>query len=98
MRIGEVIGSLTLNRVHPSLVGAMFRLVVPLTQENLRGGPAARGEPLVVVDELGAGQGSWIAISEGGEAAQPYLPDTKPVDAYNAAILDSVQLAPHATN
>ena len=50
------------------------------------------GEELVVYDELGAGQGSLIAISEGGEAAQPFYPNMKPVDAYNGAILDSVDV------
>jgi hypothetical protein len=33
-----------------------------------------------------------IAISEGAEAAQPFRPELKPVDAYCAAILDSVDL------
>ena len=40
-------------------------------------------------DELGAGVGSRIAISEGREAAMPFYPDVKPIDAYNAAILDT---------
>ena len=47
---------------------------------------------MVVYDELGAGIGSLIAISEGREAAQPFRPELKPVDAYNAAILDSIDL------
>src|SRR5262245_20842356 len=92
MRIGEVIGVVTLNRAHPTLVGAAFRLAVPLTLDELAQGWQPRGEELVVYDELGAGVGSRIAFSEGGEAAQPFLPDEKPVDAYNAAILDSVHL------
>ncbi|HEX4149657.1 MAG TPA: EutN/CcmL family microcompartment protein, partial [Pirellulales bacterium] len=49
-------------------------------------------EELVVYDQLGAGVGSRIAVSEGGEAAQPFHPDMKPIDAYNAAILDSIQI------
>ena len=43
-------------------------------------------------DELGAGIGSRIALSEGGEAAQPFRPEIKPVDAYNAAVLDQVEM------
>ena len=46
-------------------------------------------EEIVVFDELGAGLGSRIAISEGREAAMPFHPEVKPIDAYNAAILDS---------
>ena len=43
-------------------------------------------------DELGAGIGSRIAISEGREAAMPFHPEVKPIDAYNAAILDTVRI------
>jgi microcompartment protein CcmK/EutM len=92
MRIGEVIGTVTLNRAHPSLLGAAFRLAIPLSLADLTSGATPQGESLVVYDELGAGLGSRIAFSEGGEAAQPFLPAVKPVDAYNAAILDDVQL------
>jgi len=93
MRIGEVIGTVTLNRAHPSLLAASYRLAIPLTLTELAGG-TPRGEALVVYDELGAGLGSHIAISEGGEAAQPFYPDMKPIDAYNAAILDSIRVEP----
>jgi ethanolamine utilization protein EutN len=92
MRIGEVIGTVTLSRSHPSMASASFRLAVPLTLDNLRGASADRAEAFVVYDEFGAGVGSRIAISEGGEAAQPFRPHDKPVDAYNAAILDTITL------
>lgn len=92
MRIGKVIGSLTLNRCHASLQGATYKLAVPFTLAELDGDSEPAGEPLVVYDELGAGMGSRIAISEGAEAAQPFLPQVKPIDAYNAAILDSVTI------
>jgi ethanolamine utilization protein EutN len=92
MRIGEVIGSVTLNRAHPSLAGAAYRLTIPMTLAELAGGERPQGESIVVYDELSAGVGSRIAFSEGAEAAQPFYPDLKPVDAYNAAILDHVQI------
>ncbi len=46
----------------------------------------------MVYDEFGAGVGSFIAVSDGAEAAQPFYPEDKPIDAYNAAILDRVHL------
>jgi ethanolamine utilization protein EutN len=92
MRIGEVIGSVTLNRAHPSLAGAVFRLAIPMTLAELAGGERPQGESIVVYDELSAGVGSRIAFSEGAEAAQPFYPEPKPIDAYNAAILDHVQV------
>lgn len=92
MRIGKVIGTVTLNRSHPSVAGACLRLAIPLTLAELEDKKEPAGEELVVYDELGAGHGNLIAISEGGEAAQPFYPDMKPVDAYNAAILDSINI------
>ncbi|HJT31088.1 MAG TPA: EutN/CcmL family microcompartment protein [Pirellulales bacterium] len=93
MRIAKVIGTVILNRWHPSLDAACYRLAVSLTLDELASGEPA-GEELVVYDSLGAGVGSLIAISEGGEAAQPFLPELKPVDAYNAAILDAIDINP----
>jgi microcompartment protein CcmK/EutM len=92
MRIGRVVGTVTLNRNHPALRGARYRLAVPLSLANLRGESGPEAEELVVYDELGAGDNSLIAISEGAEAAQPFRPNFKPVDAYCAAILDSIDL------
>jgi ethanolamine utilization protein EutN len=92
MRIAEVIGCVTLSRCHPSLSGGRFPLAVPLALDELsKAGPGA-AEELVVFDQLGAGVGSRIAVSEGGEAAQPFYPEMKPIDAYNAAILDTIQI------
>ncbi|HEY4311695.1 MAG TPA: EutN/CcmL family microcompartment protein [Pirellulales bacterium] len=98
MRIGEVIGTVTLSRSHPSLSGASFRLAIPLTLAELTRGERGAGEPIVVYDDLGAGDGCHIAISEGGEAAQPFRPKDKPIDAYNAAILDTVDIAANRKN
>jgi ethanolamine utilization protein EutN len=96
MRIGKVIGSVTVSRSHPSLLGARFRIVVPLSLDNLTGKSSAEAEELVVYDDLNAGQGSLVGFSEGGEAAQPFYPTLKPIDAYNAALLDDVQIEdPH---
>ena len=94
MRIAEVIGTVTLNRRHPSLAGAPFKLVVPLSWDDLSGGGGEPAGEIAVFDELGAGVGSRIAVSEGREAAMPFYPEVKPIDAYNAAILDAIQIDP----
>jgi microcompartment protein CcmK/EutM len=90
MRIGEVIGTVTLNRCHPSITGACLKLVVPLTWDNLSGKSDQSAGEIAVLDELGAGIGCRIALSEGREAAMPFHPEVKPIDAYNAAILDTL--------
>ena len=93
MRIGEVIGTVTLSRVHLSLTGARWVIAVPYSLEALRQGAAPDGEDLVIFDNLGAGNGCRIGFSEGGEAAAPFYPEKKPVDAYCACILDSLTIA-----
>ena len=90
MRIAEVIGTVTLSRVHPSLAGARWVIGVPYSLKALRAGGAPDGEDAVILDNLGAGSGSRIGFSEGGEAAVPFRPERKPVDAYCACILDQV--------
>jgi ethanolamine utilization protein EutN len=92
MRIAEIIGTVTLNRSHPSFQGARLRLAVPLSLANLTGQDGPQADPLAVWDDLGAGIGSRIAMAEGPEASRPFRPDIKPVDAYNAAILDDLDL------
>ena len=70
MRIAEVIGTVTLSRV-PSDADRLpldhRRAVQPegLAKQDGR----ADGEDLVILDELGAGNGSQIGVSEGAEAA-----------------------------
>lgn len=92
MRIAEVIGTVTLSRVHPSMIGARWLIGVPCSLQALQGGGRGDGEDLVIYDNLGAGLGSQVGFSEGGEAAAPFHPDKKPVDAFCSCILDQVTI------
>jgi ethanolamine utilization protein EutN len=92
MRIGEVVGSVTLNRAHPSLVGARWLIAVPFSLKALKLSLPPDGEDLVIYDDLGAGVGSRVGFSEGGEAAAPFHPEKKPVDAYCACIIDQLTI------
>jgi ethanolamine utilization protein EutN len=92
MRLGKTIGTVTLVEPHDTVRGGVFRLVVPLASSDLTRGDGT-AEPLVAWDDLGAGEGQLVAFSEGGEAAQPFRPVDKPVDAYIAAIIDRLNLA-----
>ena len=92
MKIAQILGKVTLNRQHPSLIAGPLRLAAPLSLEDLANQAEPQADTIVVWDDLGSGEGSLIAISEGAEAAQPFRPELKPVDAYCAAILDNVHL------
>lgn len=96
MQIFKVIGNVTLSRSHPSYTGARLLVTEPLGSEAI-GGPVAKDPDLVVVwDDLGAGTGARIAVSDGAEAAQPFRPEMKAVDAYCSAILDTIHIDPEA--
>ena len=97
MRIAEVIGKVTLNRSHPSFDHARLRLVVPLNLDDLSENKTSdaafsNADLIVAYDELGSGINSRVLLSEGPEAAQPFRPEIKPVDAYIAGILDTLHI------
>ena len=92
MRIAKIIGKVVLAEAHPTFEGATLRLAYPLTLENIDGTSEDEADTIVVWDELGSGNGSLIGLAEGPEAAQPFRPEIKPVDAYAAAILDDIHL------
>ena len=92
MRIAEVIGTVTLSRCHPSLAGYRWIIGVPFSLKALTNSLRPDGEDLVILDELGAGESQTIGVSEGVEAMMPFQPERKPIDAYCACILDTIDL------
>ena len=98
MRLGYVIGKVTLSQHDPSYTGGRFLLVQPLSKEQFKGAPMtplAKGNSLVVYDNLGADLGHIIGFTEGAEATAPFDNPT-PVDAFNAAIVDEIFYTPPA--
>lgn len=100
MKLGAVIGRVTLSRVVPELQGARWLIVSPFTRAHYQQGsqtPAGlSADPsLVVYDALGGGQGQTIGYVEGREAAQPF-DVSPPIDAINAALVDEVFYHPFA--
>jgi microcompartment protein CcmK/EutM len=96
MRIHKVIGSVTLSRCHSGYQSTRLLVTEPQEQATLTGQQPLESELVVVWDNLGAGIGNLIAVSDGAEAAQPFRPDLKAVDAYCSAILDEIHVDPRA--
>jgi microcompartment protein CcmK/EutM len=91
MRIGKVIGRISLSQTYDTLVGGRFMIVAVQDRFALAGQPRKTAETLVVYDHFGASEGDLIAFSESREACMPFYPEKRvPLDAYNAAILDHV--------
>jgi microcompartment protein CcmK/EutM len=94
MRIGKVIGRIVLTQTYETLVGGRFLLVEVQDRFSLTGKPRQSKESLVVYDHFGAGEGDLIAFTESREATMPFYPEKRvPLDAYNCAILDRVQVS-----
>jgi microcompartment protein CcmK/EutM len=91
MQLYLVKGSVTLSRSHPSFRGGSLKATIPYG-ETLVGRASPEPDLVVVWDDLGANEGSIIAVSDGAEAAQAFKPEQKPVDAYNAAIIDEIHI------
>ena len=98
MKLGSVIGRVTLSKAVPELEGARWLIVSPFTREHFQRGadtpPGLSKDPsLVVYDALGGGLGQTIGYVEGREAAQPFDKPT-PIDAINAALVDEIFYKP----
>jgi ethanolamine utilization protein EutN len=92
MRIAEVIGRVTMSRLHPNLRGGRFLIALPVPAEGLLEDSPKRGEEVVAFDNMGAGPGSLIGLSEGREAANPFGKTKTPIDAYCACLIDRLSL------
>ena len=94
MRLGTVIGRVTLSATVPPLVGGRWLIVSPFTRDHFQKGTTppqglSKDYTRVVYDNLGGGVGDTIGFIEGREASAPFDEPT-PVDAINAALIDKL--------
>ena len=95
MRLGIVRGRIVLNPALDPYRGKTLVVIEPLSMQNIRAkNGLGGGKALVAIDELGAAEGQIVAFTEGREAANPFWPDSVPVDAYCAMIADSIEVQP----
>jgi ethanolamine utilization protein EutN len=98
LKLGTVIGRVTLSKSVDLLKGGRFLVVSPFNREQFAKGidvaPSMGTDPsLVVYDNLGGGVGDVIGYEEGAEAAQPFEV-SPPIDAINAALVDEMFYSP----
>jgi carbon dioxide concentrating mechanism protein CcmL len=98
VRLGTVIGRVTLGKSVGGLDGARWLVVSPFTREHFQQGekspPGLSKDPsLVIYDDLGAGVGQTVGFVEGREAAMPFDKPT-PIDAISAALVDNIFYSP----
>jgi carbon dioxide concentrating mechanism protein CcmL len=98
MKLGTVIGRVTLSKSVDSLIGGTFLVVSPFSRAQFDAGLDAKAgmgtEPsLVIYDNLGADVRQIVGYEEGREAAQPF-PAPTPVDAINTVLVDEMFYRP----
>jgi ethanolamine utilization protein EutN len=69
MYLGRVVGTATATVKHPSMEGAKLLLVMALQAD----GRTVEGDPILVVDRLGAGKGEMVMITSDGIGTREML-------------------------
>ncbi len=88
MIFGRVIGTVVSTAKDERLVGKKLLIVQPLHIREL----TPKGDPIVAVDTVGAGETEVVLMVAGSSARQTDKTDKTPVDAAIMAIVDSVEL------
>ena len=91
MFIARIDGSITSTVKHRSLQGQRL-----LIGQRLEADGTEVGEPMVLIDDLGAGIGSHVLVTSDGELARQKLADnTTPSRMMVVGIIDEVSHRPH---
>ncbi len=69
MYLGRIVGSATATVKHPSMEGSKLLLVMALQAD----GRSVEGDPILVIDTLGAGQGETVMITSDGIGTRELL-------------------------
>ena len=69
MYLGRVMGNATATVKHPSMEGWRLLLVMALQAD----GQTVEGDPILVVDSIGAGKGETVMITSDGIGARELL-------------------------
>jgi len=88
MMIGEVRGSVVSTNKSETLQGLKLLVVMPLDLETMQ----PKGNPLVAIDAVGAGEGEVVMCCSGSSSRQTAFTDGKPSDLAIIAIIDSIDI------
>ena len=88
MQIGIVKGTVVSTNKTQKLTGLKLLLVKPISIESFE----EKGDVLVAVDAVGAGEGEVVLLVGGSSSRQTTVTENKPVDQSIIAIIDHVDL------
>lgn len=87
MKLGKVIGNVVATRKDETLVGAKLMITQPLDLDL-----KASGEPLVMVDTVGAGIGEIILYAQGTASRNAAEKPDSSIDAAIVGIVDKIDV------
>ena len=91
MVFARVIGNVVCTQKDEKLVGVKLMLVQPVDLAQ-----APKGNPIVAVDAVGAGEGEFVLLVQGSSARQTSRTESTPVDCAIFAIVDTVEKDGHS--
>jgi ethanolamine utilization protein EutN len=91
MFLARIEGTVVSSTKHPTLDGCRFLLAQRLEADGSVG-----VEPIVIVDWLGAANGSTVVVSTDGDIARTRLGNTTPARMVVAGIVDELQARENA--
>ena len=86
MLIAKVVGDVIAGQEVSGIVGHKLLLVRPVDMKG-----AAKGNPLVASDSVGAGYSEWVIVCQGSSARMTPVSEGRPVDAVVIGIVDAIQ-------
>ncbi|MFA6584286.1 MAG: EutN/CcmL family microcompartment protein [Elusimicrobiaceae bacterium] len=86
MLFAKVTGTVVCTRKDEKLTGAKLLLVQPVDGDG-----NAKGNPLVAVDAVGAGEGETVLLVQGSSARQTKATESRPVDCTIFGIVDVIE-------
>ena len=92
MKLARTIGSVTLSKAHPGMYQTKLRCIELIDSIDQLEQQPLGGDTVVAWDLCSTGIGDLVALAEGPEAAQPFRPDVKPIDASIVALIDQTDL------
>lgn len=88
MQIARVKGNVVSTNKTEKLYGLKLLIVVPIDLTTFQ----EKGQPIVAIDTVGAGEGEVVMICSGSSSRQTAITENKPSDMAIVGIIDSIEM------
>lgn len=89
MQIARVRGNVVSTNKTEKLYGLKLLIVAPIDLASFE----EKGQPVVAIDTVGAGEGEVVMLCSGSSSRQTALTENKPSDMAIVGIIDSIELS-----